>query len=61
MSYIKKYKKKFDMFKIVVDKEAPVIVEVGAHYGEDTLRFLEIFPQALVYSFEPDPRNIEVF
>ena len=34
------------------------IVEVGAHYGEDTLRFLKFFPNSNIYCFEPDPRNI---
>ena len=49
------------MFKAILGKEDPVIVEIGAHYGEDTLRFLEVFPQSTLYCFEPDPRNICIF
>lgn len=60
-SYIKKYKRKFDIFKAILDKDDPVVVEIGAHYGEDTLRFLEVFEKARMYCFEPDPRNIEIF
>ena len=61
MSYMKKYKRKFDIFKVILDKTDPVIIEIGAHYGEDTLRFLEVFPDCTVYCFEPDPRNIKIF
>lgn len=39
----------------------PVIVEVGANDGTDTLRFVKIFPDAKVYSFEPDPRAAKAF
>ena len=58
---MKKYKRKFLIFKKIIGTDAPIIVEVGAHYGEDTLRFLETFPRAKVYCFEPDPRNIKIF
>lgn len=37
------------------------IVEIGAHYGEDSIRFHHFFPEANIYCFEPDPRNIEIF
>jgi len=33
--------------------EAPLILEAGAHYGEDTLGFLRIWPDAEVFAFEP--------
>ena len=36
--------------------ERPVILEVGAHTGEDTERFLQCFPEADMNCFEPDPR-----
>ncbi len=61
MSYIKKYRKKFSMFQVILEKKDPVIIEIGAHYGEDTLRFLECFPESKIYCFEPDPRNINIF
>jgi len=58
---MKKYKKKFDIFKILIEKQDPVIVEIGAHYGEDSVRFTEVFDNATIYCFEPDPRNIAIF
>jgi FkbM family methyltransferase len=61
MKYMKHYYPKFDMFKTLFNKNNPVIIEVGAHYGEDSLRFSEAFEQAKIYCFEPDPRNIKIF
>jgi FkbM family methyltransferase len=49
------------MIKKIIAKENPVIIEIGAHYGEDTLRFNEIFLDPTIYCFEPDPRNINIF
>lgn len=61
MNFMKHYSLKFENIKKLVDNDNPVIVEIGAHYGEDTLRFLETFPNAQIFSFEPDKRNIEIF
>ena len=61
MSVMKHYKAKFDFLKKIIGKENPVVVEIGAHYGEDSLRFLEAFPGITLYCFEPDPRNIKIF
>jgi FkbM family methyltransferase len=33
------------------------IVEIGAHYGEDSVRLAETFPTCQIHAFEPDPRN----
>lgn len=57
---IHKYKPKFD-YLVSLLGYTTTIVEIGAHYGEDTLRFLHFFPKSKVYCFEPDPRNIEIF
>ena len=35
----------------------PVIVEVGAHNGSDTVQFALIFPEATIYAFEAFPIN----
>jgi 2-O-methyltransferase len=58
---MKHYHNKFKMFQSIMKKDNPIIVEVGAHYGEDSLRFSEIFKKAKIYCFEPDPRNIKIF
>ena len=58
---MKHYGPKFAMFKQIINNEKPVIVEVGAHYGEDSMRFVETFENLSIHCFEPDPRNIEIF
>lgn len=35
------------------------ILDVGAHQGGMTRWFLETFPQAQIFAFEPDPRNYD--
>lgn len=36
--------------------KTPTILEIGCNDGMHTERFLELFPQARIYCFEPDPR-----
>ena len=45
----------------LLKKDNPTILEIGAHKGEDTLKFLQEFPNIRIYSFEPDPRCIRDF
>jgi len=47
--------------KDLLDKEDPIILEVGCNDGTDTLDFLETFKDCKVYCFEPDPRAIDKF
>ena len=61
MSVMKHYGPKFQGFKSLITKLNPIIIEIGSHYGEDTLRFLETFPNAYIHCFEPDERNISTF
>jgi FkbM family methyltransferase len=38
-----------------------VVLEIGAHIGQDTERIYNNFPDTVkLFTFEPDPRNIEV-
>lgn len=41
--------------------EDPVIFEAGGHYGSDTIRFCNRWPQAQIYTFEPNPHAFELF
>lgn len=41
--------------------EAPVIIEAGGCAAEDTLRFKDIWPDSIVYAFEPNPDLFKVF
>lgn len=45
----------------LLGKDDPVILDVGANDGGDSRAFLESFPRARVYAFEPDPRAIRRF
>lgn len=40
--------------------EDPIIFEAGGHYGEDTVRFAQKWPQAKIISFEPNPHAFEL-
>ena len=61
MKLMKHYGGKFQKIKELLNINNPIIIEIGAHYGEDTSRFLETFPNAKIYCFEPDDRNIRIF
>lgn len=41
--------------------DSPIVVECGGNTGGTTQGFLNTFPNIKIYSFEPDPRCIEVF
>lgn len=45
----------------LVGKFDPVILDIGANDGANTLGFLRLFPQAKIFAFEPDPRAIAKF
>ncbi|NBD18394.1 MAG: FkbM family methyltransferase [Cyanobacteria bacterium] len=47
--------------KEYVNKPNPTILEIGAHHGEHTVLFSEMFESPKIYCFEPDPRNIVSF
>ena len=47
--------------QILKDIDHPVIMEIGAHYCEDTERIFSLAKNnCSYYVFEPDPRNIDV-
>ncbi len=45
----------------LLHKEDPTILEIGAHTGEDSRRFLDEHQGIRLYCFEPDPRCIRRF
>lgn len=61
MAWMKTYGKKFEDFKSILNKDNPKIIEIGAHFGEDSVRFSETFANAEIFCFEPDPRCVKVF
>lgn len=38
----------------------PVVLEIGSHKGEDSIKFLDAFPNIKLICFEPDPENCDV-
>jgi len=46
--------------KQLLQKEDPVVLELGACDGWDTKRFLREFRDIRIYCFEPDPRNLAI-
>ena len=48
-----------DIYKILILKDYPLIIDVGAHEGESIDRFKKIFNDATIHSFEPNLENIK--
>lgn len=48
-----------EFFKLMLPKEDPIILDVGAHKGESHKFFKSIFPAAKVVCLEPDPDSFE--
>jgi len=44
------------VIKELLQKEDPLVLELGAHTGSDTLEFLAEFRDIRIFCFEPDPR-----
>ncbi len=40
--------------------ENPIILEAGAHYGVDTVRMKYVWPQSIIYAFEPNPQTFNI-
>ena len=51
----------FQDIKALFDEPPQHILDIGANNGWTSRQFLETFPTAHVFSFEPDPRAVEKF
>ena len=47
-----------DIKQVIRDLKIEIFVEIGMHFGTDTVEFRKMHPNARIISFEPDPRNI---
>ena len=57
------YKRLFNrelLIQNLVSNKCPVIFDIGAHYGESVQYFKKLFPESIIYSFEPDPESFDV-
>ena len=46
--------------KNLINKDNPLIFEIGCADGKDTLDFINTFKKLKIYCFEPEPKNIEL-
>lgn len=44
----------------IVNKINPIILEIGAHIGQDTEELLRVFDIPKLYCFEPLPENVNI-
>ena len=45
----------------LVQNNSPTILEVGCYDGRDSLEFLEVFDNPLIYAFDADKRSLKLF
>lgn len=50
-----------DRIRELIRSESPLILDIGSNDGEHTQMFLDLFPYARVYAFEPEPVAIDLF
>lgn len=54
-------KKVFARYKSIIEEnKTPIIIDAGANAGAASIWLAENFPQALIYSVEPDPDNAKI-
>ena len=46
--------------QLLADVVSPLILDVGAHWGETSARYAELFPNAIIHAFEPFPKSFAV-
>ncbi|MBN1970391.1 MAG: FkbM family methyltransferase [Candidatus Delongbacteria bacterium] len=44
-----------DCYFFKTDKKAPLIFDIGAHIGLATIYFKSVYPNSIIYAFEPNP------
>lgn len=50
-----------EQLKDLLNKNDPIILEIGCNDGDDTEIFARTFPGGVIHCFEPDPRPIRQF
>lgn len=49
-----------EMYLFKAANEAPIVLDCGSNIGLSVLYFKTIYPNAIVWAFEPDPTNFEL-
>jgi len=52
---------KIEHIKKYINKNNPIIIEIGSNTGTTTSAFLKTFPEAKIFCFEPDPSLVSRF
>lgn len=52
---------KIESIKKYINKDNPIIIEIGSNTGTTTSLFLKNFPEAKIFCFEPDPLLVSRF
>lgn len=60
MNYITSVEGKIKDFLNSNKESIKTLVEIGTHFGTDTIELRKILPKSEIFCFEPDPRNIKV-
>jgi len=50
---------KEEIYKFITTHSTPVIIDCGANIGLATIYFKQLYPNAIVYAYEPDPDLFE--
>ena len=48
-------------FPKYITREYPVILDIGTHNGQDSVKFFNLFPTARIFAFEADPAVWPIF
>lgn len=49
-----------NIYEFIKNLDINIFIEIGMHFGEDTVKFRTMHPNAHIVGFEPDPRNIKI-
>jgi FkbM family methyltransferase len=62
LSFVEQFREIFveEIYKFQAADQKPVILDCGANIGVSVLYFKELFPQAVIMAFEPDPAVFKV-
>lgn len=48
-----------DLLRLLIERDNPVILDIGANEGQSATAFLKLFPAAAVHAFEPSPETFK--
>ena len=58
--FISSWEQFWQIIYILISKDEPLILEIGAHYGKWSKNFIQLFKSPIIYMFECDPRCLKI-